>query len=101
MSLGQDRFRQRYAELFVTVRASRVARLSKAETQELWLLCLLFAERAQEGRMQTGLSWAENCLVSWIADDRADVAISTRMTHSRLAASTNDALREARGLRDS
>jgi hypothetical protein len=41
----------------VDERASCVARSTEARTQELRRLCLLFADRAQEGDKQTGLGW--------------------------------------------
>jgi hypothetical protein len=67
----------RYVESLVTARASRVARLSEARTQELRRPCPLFAERAQESDQQTALGGTWQCPVLWIADDRSDMAIST------------------------
>jgi hypothetical protein len=48
-------------------------------------LCLLFADRAPEGDKQTILGRTWRCPVLWIAGESADMAISTRMTHTRQA----------------
>jgi hypothetical protein len=44
--------------------------------------CLCFADRAQEDDKQTGLGRTWQCPVLWIADERPDIAMSTRMTQT-------------------
>jgi hypothetical protein len=72
----------RYAESLVTTRASRVASSTEARARERQLQCLCFADRAQEDDKQTGLGQTWQCPVLWIADDRSDMATSTRMAQS-------------------
>jgi hypothetical protein len=45
-----------------------------------------FADRVQEGDKQTGLGRTRWCPVLLIADEKADMATSTRMSLSRLHA---------------
>ena len=58
------------------------ARSNKAMTQALRRLCPLFADPTQDGDKQTGLRRTLECPISGIADERADMAISTRLTHT-------------------
>lgn len=59
------------------------AKSTEGRTQELRRPCQLFADRTQGGARQTALGPARECPVLRIADESADMAISTRMDPSR------------------
>jgi hypothetical protein len=56
---------------------------TETRPQELQRLCLLSADRAQEDDEETGVGRTWQCPLLWIADESADMAISTRMTPRR------------------
>jgi hypothetical protein len=55
---------------------------TETRPQELQRLCLLSADRTQEDDEETGVGRTWQCPLLWIADESADMAISTRMTLS-------------------
>jgi len=70
---------QPVCRLFRSRTCVMLARSTEVRTQELRRLCPLLSDRTQEGDKQAALDRPWLCPVLWTSDERADIAISTRM----------------------